>query len=72
MTTELEELNKIRQSIAKALDDLSEGVFEEGELHGGVLDLIQQIINLPGEHYTDENCLGIIFTAINSWNRLVD
>jgi hypothetical protein len=60
------------QAIDIAMSDLEEGVFEEGALHGCALDLIQQIINLPGEYYTDEQCLKMIHYAANAWSKLAD
>jgi hypothetical protein len=60
------------QAIDIGLSDLEEGVFEEGALHGTALDLIQQIINLPGEYYTDQQCLQLIQKLITAWSKLED
>ena len=54
------------------LTKLEEGVFEEGALHGTTLDMIQQIINLPGEYYSDQNCLQLIHRTISAWSKLED
>ena len=60
------------QAIDIAISELEDGVIEEGALHGCALDLIQQIINLPGEYYTDQQCLKLIHYAVNAWKKLED
>jgi len=60
------------QAVDIEITKLEEGVFEEGALHGCALDLIQQIINLPGEYYSDQDCLNMIHYAINAWKKLED
>ena len=58
--------------LQEELNNIAEGVFEEGALHGVVLDLVQQIHDLPGEDYTDQECLWIIHKLINDWSKLED
>lgn len=60
------------QGIDIAMSELEDGIFEEGALHGCALDLIQQIINLPGEYYTDQECMRLIHYAANAWMKLED
>jgi hypothetical protein len=58
------------QAIDIAISELEDGAIEEGALHGSALDLVQQIINLPGEYYTDEECMKMIHYAANAWLKL--
>lgn len=60
------------EQLEEELNKIAEGVFEEGALHGVVLDLVQQIHNLPGEDYSDQDCLRIIHKLINDWSKLED
>jgi hypothetical protein len=58
--------------LEEELDKIEKGVFEEGALHGVVLSLVNDIFNLPGEDYTDQECLWIIHKLINDWSKLED
>lgn len=60
------------EEVTIEITKLEEGVFEEGALHGCALDLIQQIINLPGEYYSDQECMRMIHYAANAWMKLED
>ena len=60
------------QAIDIAVSELEDGAVEEGALHGFALDLVQQIINLPGEYYSDQQCLNLIHYAVNAWKKLED
>ena len=52
------------------IKQIEEGTFEEGGLNGTALDLVQQIINLPGEYYTDEECMRMVHYLANSWSKM--
>lgn len=60
------------EELEEALGKYERGEYEEGALHGQVLDLVQTIINLPGEDYTDQECLRLIHYLTNSWSKLED
>jgi len=60
------------EQVVIEITKLEEGAFEEGALHGGALDLIQQIINLDGEYYSDQECMRLIHYAANAWSKLQD
>ena len=58
--------------LQEEISNLEEGVFDEGGLHGWALDLVQQIINQPGEEFTDQQCLWMIAHVVNAWSELAD
>ena len=62
----------INQQLKEEIQKLEDGVFEEGALHGVALDLVQQIINLPGEEFTDEECMWMVHQLTNAWSKLDD
>ena len=59
-------------NLNKEMLNIELGVFEEGALHGVVLSLVQEIINLPGETHTDQECLQLIHKLVNDWSKLED
>jgi hypothetical protein len=59
-------------SIVLEIEKIQAGEFEEGGLHGCALDLVQQIINLPGEYYSDQECMRMIHYLANAWSKLED
>jgi len=63
---------KLDESVNKELTDLENGVFEEGGLHGSALSLIKIIYDLPGEYYSDQECMRLIHYAANAWSKLDD
>ena len=62
----------IRAEISAEVDDLVNGKFDEGELHGRTLDIVQSIINIDGEDATDEQCLWMIHDLVNHWSERAD
>jgi hypothetical protein len=62
----------IRAEIGAEVDDLVNGKFEEGSLHGRTLSIVHSIINLEGEEATDEECLWMIHDVINHWSEQAD
>jgi hypothetical protein len=58
--------------LEEELGKLERGEFEEGSLHGAALDLVKEIFDLPGEEYTDQQCLRLIHYLTNSWSKLED
>ncbi len=39
---------------------------------GEVLSLVMDVARLPGETYSDYDCLGIIHRLVNHWSEVVD
>jgi len=60
------------EGLEEALAKLERGEYEEGALHGQVLDLIHNIYELPGEDYSDDECLRLMYYALLSWNKLTE
>ena len=60
------------EELTEALAKLERGEFEEGALHGQVLGLVNAIYELPGEDYTDQECLRLMYYALLSWNKLTE
>lgn len=54
------------------MKDIEDGVFEEGALHGTALGIVERIFQLPGEEYSDQECLRLIHQLVNAWSKLED
>jgi len=65
-------MKDLDQYLEKELGKLERGEFDEGGLHGHVLGLVKEIFDLPGEYYTDQECLRLIHYLTNSWSKLED
>lgn len=61
-----------KAQIGEQVDDMVNGKFEEGTLHGRTIDLVHAIINLDGDQATDEQCLWMLHDVINHWSELAD
>lgn len=60
------------EELEEALAKLERGEYEEGALHGQVLDLIHNIYELPGEDYSDDECLRLMYYALTSYMKLAE
>ena len=60
------------EELEEALAKLERGELEDGAFYGQVLGLIHAIYELPGEDYTDEECLGLMTRALASYNKILD
>lgn len=60
------------EELEEALAKLERGEYEEGAFHGQVLGLIHAIYELPGEDYSDDECLRLMYYALTSYMKLVE
>lgn len=61
-----------KAQIGAEVDDMVNGKFPEGTLHGRTIELVHAIINLDGDQATDAQCLWMLHDVINHWSELAD
>ena len=64
-TVKLEDIQELTQKLADA------HIPYDG-MDGEVLDLIARISGLPGDNFTDSQCLWMIHKIVNEWSVLAD
>jgi hypothetical protein len=74
--SEVEALKVLRGSVtdtrAVMLEELQRAL-EDGEgIDGRALELVQAMLELPGEHFNDGECLDFIGDVIDAWRAIED
>lgn len=58
------------KEIEPVIEYLRHATQEWDSMDGEILDLITKIPGLPGQDYSDHDCLEIIHVVINKWSEL--
>lgn len=53
-------------------DDMMAINVDQDGYNGQILDLVGALRDLPGEDYTDGQCLQFIHALVNRWSEVVD
>jgi hypothetical protein len=55
---------------AAVVAELQRGIDDGEGLDGRGLEMVQAMLELPGEHYTDGECLDLIGIVLDAWREL--
>lgn len=62
----------VAEELEVKLDELMSRSEAYDGMDGEVLDLVTQVSAIPGEVYTDNQCLWMIHQLVNKWSELAD
>ena len=73
-TSEVEALKVLRGSVTDTrvvmLEELRRALDDGEGLDGRALELVQAMLELPGEHFNDGECLDFIGDVIDAWRAI--
>ena len=71
---EMEALKVIHNSAADTraavLEELQRGIDDGEGLDGRALEMVQAMLELPGEHFNDGECLDFIGIVLDAWRAI--
>jgi len=62
----------VAEELEVKLDELMSRSEAYDGMDGEVLDLVTRVAAIPGEVYTDNQCLWAIHQLVNKWSELAD